>query len=560
MTTTKDKETTSFQDRCLALRPILGNQVDQIWQCYLFQDEEGKEELEQQLELMVNSALNTDVQNRAPVFLPPPPAAAAGELFLGNVVYNRSPYCPFGLRQSEMFNHVGIFGQTGTGKTNVSHLLASQIHKQGIPVWVLEFKRGWRELRSLPEFHNLKVFTVGRHDIAPISFNPLIPVEGVDPHTWIKKISHTISHAFFLGQGVLYLLEVTLARLYEEFGVFTGKPNRYPTFRDLLRMLHHYPIKSGRETLWLSSALRAIHSLCFGQMDRIVNTDSNDSLKSMIGDSIIFEMDSLGHEDKVFFTECIMLWAYEYLQARQVREKLQMVMFLEEAHNIAGRQGRQDSGSQVIVDQMFRQAREYGLGLVVIDQMPSAISKTALANVHCMIAMGVKERSDAVALSGSMLLDKDQEGMLGRLTLGTAIVRLQRKGIADPFLLHTPLVPVQKGTMTDEMLHMAMQPFVRYAEELEKSPISPSHPKLSDSEQAFLKDVALKPDSGVVARYTRLGLSGRQGDKAKHSLIDLGLVEEVEQLTSRGRSKIIRLTEKGRAILETLLVDPESQE
>ncbi|MEI8120468.1 MAG: DUF87 domain-containing protein [bacterium] len=499
---------------------------------------------------MVNSALNTDVQDKAPVFPPPTAEVAAGEIALGDVEYNHKPYCPFGLRKDELMKHVGLFGQTGTGKTNAAHLLASQIHKLGTPIWVLEFKRGWRELRALPEFQDLLVFTVGRNDIAPISFNPLIPVEGVDPHTWIKKISHTISNAFFLGQGVLYLLEVVLAKLYEEYGIFEGKPERYPTFRDVLRMLQNYPIRSGRETLWLSSALRAIHSLCFGQMDRIVNAQGNDSLKSLINHSVVFEMDSLGHEDKVFFTECVMLWAYEYYQARPVREQLQLVMFLEEAHNIAGRQGRDDSGSKIIVDQMFRQSREYGIGLVIIDQMPSAISRTALANVHCLIAMGVKEKADAVALTGSMLLDREQGDMLGRLSLGSAIVKLQRKGLIDPFILKTPLMPVKKGTMSDDMIRDMMQVYVRPVEHSGEASHSTSQPKLSESEMALLVDVAIMPDSGVVARYTRCKLSGRQGDKAKRSLIEMGFIEEVEQLTPRGRSKMIRLTEKGTSFLE----------
>ena len=54
------------------------------------------------------------------------------------------------------------------------------------------------------------------------------------------------------------------------------------------------------------------------------------------------------------------------------------------------------------------------------------------------------------------------------------------------------------------------------------------------------------PDSGVVARYTRLGLSGRQGDKAKRALIEMGLVEETEKLTPKGRTNVLRLTEKGK--------------
>lgn len=556
----KDKTTTAVQDKCRALIPLIGRKASEdLWTAYLFQDVDGKEEMEEQVDLLANFKLNTDVQNTTPIFFPPPSAVAAGEIPLGTVYYNSKDMHPFGLNKNDLMYHVGLFGATGTGKTNAAHILASEIHKQGIPLWVFEFKRSWRELRALPQFQDLLIYTVGRYDVAPITFNPLIPPEGVDPHSWIKKLSHAVSHSFFLGQGVLYLLEVILLRLYEEFGVFAGNPVKYPTFRDVLRLLRNYPIKSGRESLWLSSAMRAIHSLCFGQMDRIVNGQSNDDLKKLVNHAVIFEMDSLAHEDKVFFTECTMLWLYEHYQAKQVREKLQHVVILEEAHNIAGRQAREDPSSRAIVDIMFRQSREYGLGLVIIDQMPSAISKTALANVHCLLGMGVKEKADVVALAGAMLLDREQSEILGRLPLGTAIVRMHRKGLIEPFMLRTPLMPISKGNMSDEMIHSVMQPFIRQTEQPDDPGQAPS-PKLTESEMAFLQDVAMMPDSGVVARYTRLGLSGRQGDKAKRSLIDQGLIEETEKLMPRGRTKVIRLTDTGKRLLEAVNSDLRNHE
>ena len=125
MTNVKDKETLAFQDRCLALRPLIGTQADQFWQCYLFQDEEGKEELEQQLDLLVNSRLNTDVLNRTPVFLPPSASTAAGTLPVGKVHYNARDTHPFALREDDLMHHIGIFGATGTGKTNTAHLLVT---------------------------------------------------------------------------------------------------------------------------------------------------------------------------------------------------------------------------------------------------------------------------------------------------------------------------------------------------------------------------------------------------------------------------------------------------
>lgn len=50
------------------------------------------------------------------------------------------------------------------------------------------------------------VFTVGRN-ISPIVFNPLIPPEGTQATTWLKKFIEIVSRAYFLGEGVMYLLQ-----------------------------------------------------------------------------------------------------------------------------------------------------------------------------------------------------------------------------------------------------------------------------------------------------------------------------------------------------------------
>ncbi|MEI8120796.1 MAG: hypothetical protein WCI20_01995 [bacterium] len=256
MTTTKDKDTQAFQTKCRALESVIGlERASQLWKAFAVMDEEGRTELEEQVRLLTNTRLNMDVQDTTPVFLPPTASDSAGDIPVGSVFYNKNDMHTFKIRYAELMGHVGYFGQTGSGKTNNAHLLAIGIHKQGIPLWVCDFKRTWRELRALPEFQDLLVFTVGRDSVAPISFNPLIPIEGVDPQTYIKLIVAVLAQSFFLGEGVNYVLTVCLSELYEEFGVYRGAPAHYPTFRDLLHKVRHYPVKSGRESLWLSSAL-----------------------------------------------------------------------------------------------------------------------------------------------------------------------------------------------------------------------------------------------------------------------------------------------------------------
>jgi hypothetical protein len=57
-------------------------------------------------------------------------------------------------------------------------------------------------------------------------------------------------------------------------------------------------------------------------------------------------------------------------------------------------------------------------------------------------------------------------------------------------------------------------------------------------ELAFLRDVKDNPDSGIAARYKRLGLSVRQGQKLKDQALQQSLIEETIEATKTGRLKI----------------------
>ena len=118
-------------------------------------------------------------------------------------MYGDQEYYPFGLRENEWLRHVGIFGTTGSGKTNCAFILLWNLLKKKKPFLIFDWKRNYRDLLTFDEFKDTKVYTIGRK-ISPLSFNPLIPPENTNPRSWLKKLGEILAHAFFLGEGVLY--------------------------------------------------------------------------------------------------------------------------------------------------------------------------------------------------------------------------------------------------------------------------------------------------------------------------------------------------------------------
>lgn len=442
-----------------------------------------------------------------------------------------------------------MFGRSGAGKTNVGFLILKQLQEKRKPVLIFDWKRNYRDLLVQDEFKDIEVYTIGRN-IAPFTFNPLIPPDGTNPKTWLKKLIEVIAHAYLLGNGVMYLLQCALDSVYEEAGVYSGKMEKWPTFRDVLEKARSHDAR-GREAGWLSSTLRALASLCFGDMDTLVNTGENQNLEHLLSKIVILELDALTQQDKIFFIEALLLWIHHHRMIEKKRETFKHAILIEEAHHIFSGERRSLVGGQSVMEITFREIREFGESLIILDQHPSQISLPAMGNTYCTICMNLKHRTDINAMAQCLLLDKEKD-LLGTLKVGQAIVKLQGR-IAWPFQIELPEFAVEKGKISDNCIKEHMQyiapalPEEDFLTEVLGSESKAT--KMSETEMAFLKDIQEHPDSGVAARYERLGLSVRQGQKLIEKLFEEGLIEQRLETTRTGRVRVIRLAEKGKVAL-----------
>jgi hypothetical protein len=543
------------RELCQKLKPIFGQKMQQLFAAYCAEDDEGKKQIESYLEVLAAKHLFSGVDSIASL-IPPSKEQAEGGYPIGTVLYNNRPLYLFGLRENEWIQHVGIFGRSGAGKTNVGFLLLRELKRKGKPVLVFDWKRNYRDLLALPEFQDMEVYTIGRNT-APFTFNPLIPPPGTNPKTWLKKLIGVIATSYLLGNGSLYVLQESLDSVYQEAGIYSGKINYYPTFRDVIQKARQYNAK-GREAGWLSSTLRALSSICFGEMDTLVNAGRNENLEHLLTKSVILELDALTQADKVFVTSALLLWIHHRRMVEKTREAFKHGILIEESHHILANQRQGMLGGQSIVELTLREIRELGQSIIILDQHPSQISLPALGNTYCTICMNLKHQKDISAMSQCMLLDGKEADLLGELEVGQAIVKLQGR-IPRAFMIELPEFHIEKGAITDEKVRDRMWPVLQArmksaetppewvevaGEEIGsgEEPQAPGGEGEPDFEQLFLQDVREYPESGIGERYHRLGISVRQGQRLKAELAGKGLIEEAEKKTKTGRLRVIRLT------------------
>jgi hypothetical protein len=370
-----------------------------------------------------------------------------GEYVLGNVSYPPGKeYAVFGLREQEWIRHVLILGMTGTGKTNLVFQILNELQQHHKPFLVFDWKRNYRDLQQTTAFAGLQVFTIGR-DISPLFFNPLIPPPGTPPGEWIMKLVDVLKHAYFVGEGVEYLLRRAFDQVYEANGYHDGTRTGVPTFYHAREIVMQQRLQ-GRMSLWQASALRVLESLCFRHgLGPVVNKESWNH-QDLLNKPVILELDALSDTDKVFFTEAMILWLYELRKNERARETFKHALVIEEAHHVLSEKKERSEGVETIMETCLRQIREFGEAVIVLDQEPSKLSNSIKANTTTKIMFSLGANKDMHDASGEL---QTEESYLPLLPVGTAMVTVRGR-INRPALIKFPHIKIKKGMITDNRL------------------------------------------------------------------------------------------------------------
>lgn len=550
---------TDIEALCRKLKPLIGERAERYWLAWQASSGDDRQELEVVLRMIAVKMLGSNVEVPQVHLSAPSSELAGGEYPLGHVVYCNRPLHPFGMREDEWIQHTAIFGRSGAGKTNTVFILIQNLIGQKKPFLIFDWKRNYRDMLAIQQ-DEILVYTVGREPV-PFAFNPLIPPEGTDPSTWLKKLIEIIAHAYYLGEGVMFLLQEALHAVFQEFGVYQGKPKAYPTFNDVMQWLEQHPAK-GRKALWMDSAMRGVKSICFGHMGEVINTAVQPNIAALLDKNVILELDGLTNADKNLIIESLLLWIHHWRMVQPERETFKHCILIEEAHHILLKHTGTTGGGEAVTDTILREIRELGEAIVLVDQHPSLISIPALGNTYTTIAMNVKHRSDVNALAGAMLMDEETREIFGRLPIGSAVVKLQGRWL-EPFLIQIPHLKIPKGTVDDT----ALMQFMAVRNVLRINGAEPTNSKnshdmagqdsggpveLSEREQHFLINIFERPLYGSVERYHGLGLSRRKGNILRESCVNRGLIAPVEILTRSGKTVLLELTPHGRHALRNL--------
>jgi DNA-binding MarR family transcriptional regulator len=250
------------------------------------------------------------------------------------------------------------------------------------------------------------------------------------------------------------------------------------------------------------------------------------------------------------------------------REKLKGIIVLEEAHHVLNREKSKRIGMETVIDLIFREVRELGLGMVYVDQHPSLISYPALGNtsthIYMNLGLDTKYCSDILDASNMLGLDYDEEGdYLRRLPVGHAFILMRRLDFPHPFLVQFPLVELEKGSIKDEIVKEFMQD--KLLDDIKKirgmTPVEPTEqtkktievrPEDIDEKCWKIIEIIGKAEGSSTSDiYGLMGISGNSFKKHADELIELGLIDYNIGKVYRQKAIFYFLMDEGKRLFES---------
>ena len=354
-----------------------------------------------------------------------------------------SDYPELRLTTGMLRKHIFIAGVPGSGKTTAMFNILCQLAHldEPIPFLVIEpAKTEYRTLKRLrvhpdPEIRKLaeglRVYTVGSEAGSPFRFNPLAYPEGISLDEHIGAVLSCFEAAMPMGGP----LQGLLAEAVEEVYANPPEGQRFPRLKDLLRTARAIVDRKGYEGEVLGN-LKAALDVRLGllvrrSLGRVFDCDEGvPSIKELFTSNVILEMDYLTSEHACLMSLFVLASLREHIRVtRASGAPLTHVTVLEEAHNIVGRAGEAKASEEAAdpkafaaqyVSRMLAELRALGEGIVIADQLPSAVAPEVVKNTGTKLAHRLVANQDREDLGGTMLLDGAGMEDLARLQPGEA--------------------------------------------------------------------------------------------------------------------------------------------
>ena len=353
----------------------------------------------------------------------------------------------------KLTRHAFICGVPGSGKTNTMlHLTSSLWKEYGVPFLVLEpAKKEYRALLNDPAMRDVLVFSPAAGSCLPLAVNPFQFPYGLTLSEHIAALMQVFSGAFEVHGPVYYYLDRSIEQAYRNLGWDTDEVNagekKYPTLSEVQAILKDEIAQSDYDGEFKGNLNSFLQVRIGGLMNREMNEIFNVEESSLIPEDwlrcpAVIELEALPSNACNFLILLLCTLIRESLRANPYGDKekaLRHVICIEEAHNLISPQTTQSSqdfvdpkvSATAYIVKMLAEVRALREGIVIADQIPSAMASEVLKNTGLKIAHRMTSQDDRGLMGTTMSATEMQMEALSTYSTGEALVFYE--GLQLPF-------------------------------------------------------------------------------------------------------------------------------
>jgi len=367
---------------------------------------------------------------------------------------------------NSMVGHVLMCGTTGTGKSTTTRKIIRGVRSRNIPVLIIEPAKDdyvrWaiEENKHLPEEERYHIFMPGVSQIN--GFEPEeLNISLFQPAAWKDSPVNLVQHAEALAtmlnaclpseDVIPILIEEAVHECLEKEAEFAGidisvvdnpQMTIYPCLFDLEKAAERVIERKTYEKKVKENFREVLHTrfayLERGSRGKILNAFRSTDFETLFNRPVVVNLSRLsGSKDKSLITSLLLLALQEYRICRyqyddeyrsQAQEnRLMHLLVMEEAHNVLTKPapnavGTPQQAAAELFGNMLSEIRQYGQGMMIIDQYPSRLIDDAIKNTNYKISHKLTASEDIHIMATAMMLRQDQENVIPSLENGNIII------------------------------------------------------------------------------------------------------------------------------------------
>lgn len=424
---------------------------------------------------------------------------------------------------SEPLMHVGVFSQSGAGKSNLLLNLISELSRD-CRFWIFEgAKNKYRILVKDSRVPNLLVLPWWMD-----KDNPLEAPPNVDKDEWRHSVAENLSRTF----GGMAAQTSLLLEVIDEL------PND-STLVDL-----HFALEKQKrratytERTYLDRITNKTSECVRGKMRDVVHNIRGYDKQKLLAWNVVYEYTGLSSEWIEFWINHKLRWVEVYKRNNPVVLHGNVI---DEAWRVLGKD-RDNFLSQRI--RTFREQQEF---LLFADQNASLLHPAVMGNSN-KICLAQSSGVEAKYLCNQLGLDPVYANQMLSLGVGEGIFKLY-SGFISPFLGMISLYPWQENLSNAELEQYMREKWeqLEYVLKEEKAQLTAEANPDKRLWERFLLSVIKEPLLNNSQRYEHLRISHSVGNRIKNTLAELGFVKEhsLSNGTRGGSFKVLEILSDG---------------